>query len=224
MSSYTHFPAMFAIKIEEGYRLYTNKIYENTDIIAAVTGYALECLYYCPQEEKKNSTEIRKLYGAQITSTIWTYTGMEASVRNLLDMSLSAVPVVYIITQSPTLFPTGSEIIISIGGGPYEISVLSRYPRAIICDSDPYDEDDLPAIQTAYRKGVTMPAHIKRIIIEDSIRKKESCAISYDEITQENASITSCGHVFKTDAIKIWLSRPSSNGQCPICKQNCQLV
>ena len=77
----------------------------------------------------------------------------------------------------------------------------------------------------SYKKGQSAyPTHVKQILIEDAIRKKETCAISCDEITQENAGVTSCGHVFLKESVARWLEQRSSERRCPICKQKCQLT
>jgi hypothetical protein len=55
-----------------------------------------------------------------------------------------------------------------------------------------------------------MPQHVVKLVIAEAIRKKESCPISCDDITEENATVTSCGHVFTKFAIKTWLETPSS--------------
>jgi hypothetical protein len=66
-----------------------------------------------------------------------------------------------------------------------------------------------------------LPPHITKLVLADSISKNECCPITCDAITQDNASVTSCGHVFTTVAINHWLTLPSSKGECPVCKQAC---
>jgi hypothetical protein len=68
---------------------------------------------------------------------------------------------------------------------------------------------------------ISLPPHIVKIVLADAIRKNEVCPITSDNITETNATVTSCGHVFTADAITEWLSLPSSRGQCPVCKQMC---
>ena len=68
------------------------------------------------------------------------------------------------------------------------------------------------------------PAHIKQLIIADSIQKNECCSITGDPISQENACITTCGHVFIKDGLTKWLEMPSSNQACPVCRQKCSLA
>jgi rubredoxin len=47
--------------------------------------------------------------------------------------------------------------------------------------------------------------------------------ITGDSISQENACITSCGHVFTKSGLTRWLS-VSSNQSCPVCRQKCSLA
>ena len=67
----------------------------------------------------------------------------------------------------------------------------------------------------------SIPVHVVTIVIADAIRRNESCPISYDDITKENAVVTSCGHVFAKNAITTWLASPSSGNLCPVCKRVC---
>jgi len=67
----------------------------------------------------------------------------------------------------------------------------------------------------------SLPPHITKIVLADAIRKNEACPITSEDISEKNASVTPCGHVFTTAAITHWLSLPSSKGLCPVCKQKC---
>jgi len=71
---------------------------------------------------------------------------------------------------------------------------------------------------------ISFPSHITRLIIDNAISSNDTstCIISGEDLTRENASVTKCGHVFTTHSIKKWLASPSSRGECPICKQQCQ--
>jgi hypothetical protein len=73
-------------------------------------------------------------------------------------------------------------------------------------------------------RATSMPQHVVKLVIAEAIRKKESCPISCDDITEENATLTSCGHVFTKFAIKTWLETPSSKNLCPVCKQECSCL
>lgn len=64
-----------------------------------------------------------------------------------------------------------------------------------------------------------IPLHVRKLVIEDAIRKAEACSISFEPITMKSV-VTSCGHVFQEESITKWLSN-SSNQYCPMCKQAC---
>lgn len=84
-----------------------------------------------------------------------------------------------------------------------------------------------PAEVSAVKDGIKyisfIPAHVKRILVTNAISHNEPCPISYEDITDTTASVTSCGHVFNTAAIQNWLSRKAANSMCPVCKQACSL-
>ena len=65
-----------------------------------------------------------------------------------------------------------------------------------------------------------LPTHVKLLILEDAIRKGDTCSISFEPISLSSA-VTSCGHVFHKESIEKWLTNPSSNRLCPMCKQTC---
>ena len=67
----------------------------------------------------------------------------------------------------------------------------------------------------------SLPPHITKIVLADAIRKNEACPITSEDISETNATVTPCGHVFTTAAITHWLTLPSSKGLCPVCKQKC---
>jgi hypothetical protein len=67
----------------------------------------------------------------------------------------------------------------------------------------------------------SLPPHITKIVLADAIRKNDACPITSEDISETNATVTSCGHVFTTAAITHWLTLPSSKGLCPVCKQKC---
>lgn len=85
-----------------------------------------------------------------------------------------------------------------------------------------------PALQVAtpsQRQRQTqpsMPLYVANLIIREAETKKEKCPISLDDITSENASVTSCFHVFTKDAIQ--RHRASGNTKCPVCRQECSIT
>jgi SUMO ligase MMS21 Smc5/6 complex component len=61
---------------------------------------------------------------------------------------------------------------------------------------------------------------VKAILIEVAVSKGDSCPISMNPITKENAAVTSCGHVFDRDSIAQWLASSDRHG-CPNCREHC---
>jgi hypothetical protein len=65
-----------------------------------------------------------------------------------------------------------------------------------------------------------LPPHVAPILIAEAIKQKQQCSISLDDISTENACITTCAHIFSKDSIKEWLSRDST---CPECRKPCRI-
>lgn len=64
-----------------------------------------------------------------------------------------------------------------------------------------------------------IPRRIAWLVAEDASKQGESCSITLDEISPITASVTTCFHVFNSDAIAKWLT---TNPLCPMCKKRCQ--
>ena len=93
---------------------------------------------------------------------------------------------------------------------PMAVAVASPKPKPIA---------PVPVAPVPIAPVPTLPPHIVKIVLADAIRKNDVCPITSEDITETNATVTPCGHVFCKDALKEWLSRKSSKGLCPICKQ-----
>jgi hypothetical protein len=63
-----------------------------------------------------------------------------------------------------------------------------------------------------------MPKHIADLVLRDAESRGATCAITMEPIKVGSASVTSCGHVFETGAIKEWLT---TRATCPECRQAC---
>jgi hypothetical protein len=61
-----------------------------------------------------------------------------------------------------------------------------------------------------------LPKRIAWIIAEDASKKEETCSITLEPISPITASVTTCYHVFDTDALATWLLTKNT---CPLCKQ-----
>ena len=57
-------------------------------------------------------------------------------------------------------------------------------------------------IQRAYKKGKAL------------INQENTCPIAYDTINMRNSTLTSCGHVFNTEALSTWLERSVHYPSC----------
>ena len=64
-------------------------------------------------------------------------------------------------------------------------------------------------------------AHVSEAVLEKAIREKQSCPISMEELTKENATcVAPCYHAFEKEAIQTWVQ---GHGSCPTCRQACCL-
>jgi hypothetical protein len=156
------------------------------------------------------------------------FTGYEAMIN--LNGDTIIVPGVYFSEYETNILPSGSPIIIpskklvkwQIRARPYlQADVIVQdetlTPAPIVTPA--------PTVTPVPTRSIipVFPGHIKQLILADSISKNESCAITGESINQENACITTCGHVFTKDGLTRWLS-VSSNQSCPICRQSCSLA
>lgn len=62
---------------------------------------------------------------------------------------------------------------------------------------------------------IKMPQRIAWVIAEDASKNNEECAITLTAISPITASVTSCFHIFDTEAIKRALK---INAMCPMCR------
>ena len=63
-----------------------------------------------------------------------------------------------------------------------------------------------------------LPKHVAALVIDKAIADGVPCPITMETLTKENATVTSCGHVFQTQAIRTWLN---ARDTCPECRQIC---
>jgi hypothetical protein len=68
----------------------------------------------------------------------------------------------------------------------------------------------------------TIPQFVANLVAREAEAKNEKCSITLEDITFENASVTSCFHVFNREAIT--QHRASGNRQCPVCRQTCSVI
>ena len=65
-------------------------------------------------------------------------------------------------------------------------------------------------------KPVPLPKRIAWIIAEDASKQGETCSITLEPISPLTASVTTCYHVFESNALATWLATKPT---CPMCKQ-----
>jgi len=70
-----------------------------------------------------------------------------------------------------------------------------------------------------------MPQRIAWLIAEDAFKRNEVCPITQDEILPITACVTTCFHVFNTEAFQRWAQqRPSQITPCPMCRKPCKMT
>lgn len=72
--------------------------------------------------------------------------------------------------------------------------------------------------QQPQQQSQPLPRHVAALVIDKAIADGALCPITMETLTKENAIVTSCGHVFQTQAIRTWLATRVS---CPECRQIC---
>lgn len=60
------------------------------------------------------------------------------------------------------------------------------------------------------------PRHLVAAVLANAAANNAICPITMDPITPDTATVTSCGHVFQTEAIRHWLT---TNAICPECRE-----
>ncbi len=100
--------------------------------------------------------------------------------------------------------------------------VRTRWPSLAVWDHIPNiltpRAADMPRAMGAAPKPLS---HVSEAVIEKAIREKQSCPISMEELTKENATcVAPCYHTFEKEAIQTWVQ---GHGTCPTCRQTCCL-
>jgi hypothetical protein len=72
-----------------------------------------------------------------------------------------------------------------------------------------------PHLSPSSSSHVTLPPHVVSILIKDAIGSP--CPITMEPLTDKNAAVTSCGHVFERSALHHWFT--TGHTTCPQCRQ-----
>lgn len=244
-------PKFFMIYKSHGYKFYKNKIMfleQNSFNPVNIVSPLLNASIHYVSKYSSNFLQRDGVMSKESSNTTypfkWNFTGME--IRIILDRVSIIVPGIHLSEYNQHILPSGSPVII------HSTSLVVWQSRAMpYLEADVIIEDDIPiapvlqimpsipiapvlepttTVPTAPPTVVTelirhiFPPHVKHLIIADSIHRNECCVITGDPISQENACITNCGHVFIKGGLTKWLEMPSSNQACPICRQKCSIA
>ncbi len=70
-----------------------------------------------------------------------------------------------------------------------------------------------PVVITITNGVARAPVHIYRGLMEGALYRKDTCPISFEELSAETVCITPCFHVFEKESL-----RRSPGGRCPVCR------
>lgn len=111
----------------------------------------------------------------------------------------------------------------SVGGTARNLTA----PLWVLAAPQPQPQQPLQPLQTntnTYLRTVrttppikqALPRRIAWILAEDASKKGDVCPITMDPISPLTASVTSCFHVFQTNALQMSLQH---NPECPVCRE-----
>jgi len=245
MSIQTSLPEYFAIQENNDYYLYQNTLYQSAEtsyekisviwpVASATFGHLTS--YYLRDTTKKVTTS-RKWIARENDVCIWNHAGKEIDMKKSNGHEIT-IPVIRIdddhnvlpyncknMNPSADLGYQGERRGQDIIAKMYREDPVNTVPSAASARDRvyPLQQPTIPIAPVISQPHVTsgIPHHVKKLLVADMISRKECCPISSDYITQENAGVTSCGHVFVLSEIQKWLSIESSKGLCPMCKEKC---
>lgn len=73
-------------------------------------------------------------------------------------------------------------------------------------------------------KQIEIPQRIALLVVEDSVKNKEVCPITMEQITRANSAVTSCFHVFNSNSLETWLESKPIQSPCPVCRKQCTMT
>jgi hypothetical protein len=68
---------------------------------------------------------------------------------------------------------------------------------------------------TSTSTSPSLPHHVAAIVLDSAVTTHAICPISMEPIQQTGFSVTGCGHVFKTTALRRWITEHRT---CPECR------
>ena len=229
------FPKYIGVRRTKGYKVYKNVVTNGVNVLSKTQNLYICLLSNFTSDNVMRTSSVRSDASSNSTSINWTYTGDQLRVHISSDGEYMDLPVIdfrgdtgflprasdYLEFSSryvPKISAPGPDSYPSASGNAPLVPIAPVVPTAPVVTRP--SSSQVPTASSAY----TFPPHVKNIIISDSIRRGEICPILSETLTQNNAVVTTCGHVFTSNGINTWLSSARSNNQCPVCKQVCHLV
>jgi hypothetical protein len=238
-------PKFFCVENGMRYKVYMNSIYKNAvtldtevSVVWPQENISARTMTIKMRNDREKTTTSRKWNGQEYKMISWSFTGSSIDMT-LNDRHITInCPVIQV--SDKNILPFNSCSIIPSRDTFQDEEDRSNYEKPDIYERDPNSPEytvpiplrvvftaaavpaAVPATVAApakTRKG--LPQHVANIVLADAISKNEVCPISSEDITMENGSVTSCGHVFCKSSIDKWLSSSASKGACPVCKQIC---
>ncbi len=215
-------PKLFALHSRGGFCLYTSCVYKvnaetEINILSKEDLYEAIMITSYKSSQEIFSSITRKWYGGNTICVQWSFLGNELKIKHSTSGTTLYIPIITFINCKHDILPAGSSHLTV-----KDISTVPKqnhmYESPEIFSSDPFETSS----SREYVPKKALPIYIKQMLKEYSIKKGDTCSISETNITMDS-EVTSCGHVFEKESIQRWLSMPSSNNSCPICREQCVL-
>jgi len=215
------FPKYIAIKRSKGFKVYQNTVVRETDVTVndLTRGHDMTIIYVTKLKSREttvNTTLVMSHKRPEPYTCSWTHSGLNLNIRVGSDTDLVEVPVLNFNGEMSEILPHAADYLIYTNPNYVDEFARPKYPAA------PITNLTIPVAPVV--NEVTIPRHVKILIVEDALRRNEMCPVMFEPITKQNAAVTNCGHVFTLSGINTWLSSSQSKGLCPMCKQCCHVV
>jgi len=215
------FPKYIAIKRSKGFKVYENTVVreEGFTVNDLTRGHDMTIIYVTKLKSTQttvNTTLVMSHKRPEPFTCTWTHSGIDLNIRVGSVIELVQVPVLNFNGDMTEILPHAAEYLVYTNPKYVDEFARPKYPEA------PVTNLTIPVAPVV--KEVTIPRHVKILVVADALRRNEMCSVMLEPITKENAAVTNCGHVFSLTGINTWLSSSQSKGLCPMCKQCCHVV
>jgi len=215
------FPKYIALKRSKGFKVYQNTVVREAGFTVndLTRGHDMTIIYVTKLKSHEcvvNTTLVMSHKRPEPYTCTWTHCGIDLNIRVGSQTDLVQVPVLNFNGQMSDILPHAAEYLVYTNPKYVDEFARPKYPEA------PVTNLTIPVAPVV--KEVTIPRHVKILVVADALRRNEMCSVMLEPITKENAAVTNCGHVFSLTGINTWLSSSQSKGLCPMCKQCCHVV